>query len=140
MAESTYQELQAAVVSLACEDYLNLLSGFGLSAYDPTCPPCVSIEELEEFFTGQDFYLFSDLDGNALMQKIREFAKTMIVKFNIKKISRNLWGCYNVEDESESIIDGSVFHKKHDAIEHAASLNKLSVFYYQKCRTRDGLR
>lgn len=140
MVESACQELQAAVISLACEDYLNLLSGFALSAYDPACPPFVNIEELEKFFTGQDFYLFSDLDGNALMQKIREFAKTMVVKFNIKKISRNRWGCYKVGDESESIIDGSVCHKKHDAIEYAASLNKLSVFYYQKCRTRDGLR
>lgn len=138
MTQSACQELQAAVVALACEDYLNLLSGFSLATYDKTCPPIVSIEELESFFTGQDFCLFSDLDGTALMEKIRSFSKEMVVKINIKKVGRN-WGCYRMDDSSETIIEGSVFRKKHDAITHAASLNHLSVFYYQKCRVRDGL-
>ena len=67
--EDPFAELKAAVISLAVEDYLNLICGFMEST------PSANIEELERFFTGDDFSLYSDLDGNVLMQKIRDHAK-----------------------------------------------------------------
>lgn len=127
-----FAELKAAVISLAVEDYLSLICGFMENS------PSVNIEELERFFTGEDFHLYSDLDGNALMQKVRTYARTMVVKFNVKKIKRNLYGCYDIKDESKAIISGSVYSRKCDAVAYAASLNGLSVQYYQKCRARDG--
>lgn len=140
MSLSDFSELRAAVVALACEDYLNLLSGFQLTAYSKDDPyPRVDISELERFFTGDDFQIYSDLDGKDLMKKVRQFAKKMVVKFNVKKIARHRYGCYRVDDESQEIIPGSVFHRIHDAVEFAADLNGLSVIHYQKCRHRDGL-
>lgn len=131
--EDPFAELKAAVISLAVEDYLNLICGFMEST------PSVNIEELERFFTGEDFSLYSDLDGNVLMQKIRDHAKKMVVKFNIMKIKKHLYGCYDVNDTSKTIIEGSVYTRKCDAVAHAASLNSLNVLHYQKCRVRDGL-
>lgn len=130
--EDPFAELKAAVISLAVEDYLNLICGFMEST------PSTNIEELERFFTGEDFGLYSDLNGSVLMQKIRDHAKNMVVKFNILKIKKHLYGCYDVNDTSKTIIEGSIYTRKCDAVAYAASLNGLSVLHYQKCRVRDG--
>ena len=65
--------LAAAVVGQAVDDYRRALRGQGIET--KTHRPMTAEElakDCEKFFTGEDFMLFVDIDGEYLMRRIRK--------------------------------------------------------------------
>ena len=66
-----YQNLADAIVKQACEDYRDSIIK-EKKLWDKLKQLAEEREELERFFVGEDFLMYSDLDGFALMSDIRK--------------------------------------------------------------------
>ena len=66
-AVSPYEDLANAIVVQAVEDYRNAREGIGSKRY----PPKVVIREVERFFRSDWFLMLTRLDGEVLLEKLR---------------------------------------------------------------------
>lgn len=128
------ENLRYAIVQQAVDDYVDLLAGFTL----PTPKDGCTTTQLEKFFLSEWYRQLCDIDGRAMIQMLKEKAKTMVLKFTIKKEKGNTK--YHVVDMEGNIVPDVGLLEKKKALHKAVERNGLSYNDYMKVRRRDGVK
>lgn len=132
-----YQLLANAIVESAADDYFNLLAGFPISDIPEGCS-YPTVKGLERFFHSDWYTILTNVDGDYLMEKLREKAESMKLIYTVaKEKGSHRWYVCKVGEERVRLSPG--YTKKSKAIGKAAEMQGIELALYKKIRKRDNV-